>query len=122
MYIKHATQPSRDSWDYKVTEYMTSLQIKDAVPVNSKAIWNIGVYGKNGEADFYITAIIQDSVQVLQQGVPTTGNLKAGEFAYFIIESKAATKDIHIHVVAIVGMPMVYVSKYISMPNASCHD
>jgi len=122
MFVKLETQPSQESYDYKVTDYMTSLYIKDAVPVNSKATWNIGVYGKDSEADFYITALIQDSIQVLQQGVPTTGNLKAGEFAYFTIESKAATKDIHIHVVSVIGMPTVYVSKSGSMPNASCHD
>jgi len=122
MYIKHETQPSIDSYDYKLTEDLTSLNIKGAVPLNSKATWNIGVYGRSSEADFYITAIIQDSVQVLQQGVPTTGHLKAGKFAYFIIESKAATKDIHINVVPLIGMPSVWVSKSVSMPNASCYD
>jgi len=122
MYIKNTSQPSLESYDYSITDTKRPLQIRDAVPVNSREIWNIGVYGNNSEADFYITATIQNSVQVLQQGVPTTGELIAGEFAYYVIESKAATKDIYIHVTSIVGIPTIYVSRTMTRPNATNHD
>jgi len=120
VYVKQTTQPSTGDFDLKMDH--NTLHMEGAVPAHNRTAWNIGVYGQGGPAEYYIAVTIDDTSILLQQGVPQTATMQAGEKAYYRFDADAANKDVSIRVTYLLGEPKFFVSNTEQHPTKeSCN-